>query len=189
MKCLRELEESQWWTREKILELQDRRLRELVKYAYDNVPYYRRVFEERDLKPTDIETSRDLVKLPVLVKRTVREKFDKLTARNFPVKQRLRLYTGGSTGEPLVFYSTKEDGYDWGFARARRVWGWVGKNMADKMVLLQKKRPEVSKRAKFGQALTRFFQRTVMLDPSEISGKLATFTKEIEEFRPKFIVG
>ena len=53
--CARELEESQWWPRDKILELQDQRLRQLVRYAYDKVPYYRRIFDERDLKPEDIE--------------------------------------------------------------------------------------------------------------------------------------
>ena len=107
MKCLRELEESQWWPREEILELQDQRLRKLVKYVYDNVPYYRRIFEERSLKPADIDTSKDLVKLPVLTKQVIRKNFEELRASGFSSKQRIQLTTGGSTGEPLVFYSTK----------------------------------------------------------------------------------
>ncbi|MFC1980468.1 phenylacetate--CoA ligase family protein, partial [Chloroflexota bacterium] len=51
MKRLKELEESQWWSRDKILELQNQRLRQLVRHAYDNVPYYRRIFDEKALKP------------------------------------------------------------------------------------------------------------------------------------------
>ena len=41
MKCLKELEASQWWPRQRLLELQAQRLGQLVTYAYDNVPYYR----------------------------------------------------------------------------------------------------------------------------------------------------
>lgn len=189
MKCLRELEESQWWPREKILELQDQRLRKLVKYAYENVPYYRRIFDERGLKPEDIKTSRDLVKLPVLTKQIIRKDFYELTARGFPSKQRIQLTTGGSTGEPLVFYSTKEDRFNWGFARARRALRWAGKNIAGKTVLLQERRLDVSRIAKFGQAFKRFFQRSVILDTREIPRKLAVFAKQIEEFQPKFISG
>ncbi len=44
MKCLRELEKSQWWPRDKILDLQSEKLKKLIKYAYDNVPYYYRMF-------------------------------------------------------------------------------------------------------------------------------------------------
>lgn len=80
MKCLKELEESQWWSREKIQELQNERLRQLVQHAYCNVPYYRRIFEERALKPNDIQHSGDLTKLPVLTKRLVRNNFNEITA-------------------------------------------------------------------------------------------------------------
>ena len=44
MKYLKKLEETQWWSRDKILELQNEKLKKLIKYAYDNVPYYYRMF-------------------------------------------------------------------------------------------------------------------------------------------------
>ncbi len=99
MKRLEELEGTQWWPREKILALQDERLRKLVKYAYDSVPYYRRVFEQRALKPEDIVTSGDLVKLPILTRQLVRNNFSDLVARGFPRKELMPCLTGGSTGE------------------------------------------------------------------------------------------
>ncbi|MFW6103336.1 MAG: phenylacetate--CoA ligase family protein, partial [Chloroflexota bacterium] len=59
MQCLRELEESQWWPLERILELQSRRLQRLVEHAYVRVPYYRRVMEGRGIVPSDIRTAAD----------------------------------------------------------------------------------------------------------------------------------
>jgi len=44
------LMESQWWPVEKLQEYQNERLRIIIKYAYQNVPYYRRIFDERGLK-------------------------------------------------------------------------------------------------------------------------------------------
>ncbi|MFC1938472.1 phenylacetate--CoA ligase family protein, partial [Chloroflexota bacterium] len=124
MKCLKELEESQWWSRDKILELQNQRLRQLVRHVYDNVPYYRRIFDERALKPSDIESGEDLVKLPVLTKKLIRDNFDDMMARGFPAREIITHCTGGSTGEPLMFYVTKDEVFNWGLASSHREYGW-----------------------------------------------------------------
>ena len=49
------LQESQWWSRERLEEYQLAQLGKLLDHAYENVPYYRRVFDERGLKPRDIK--------------------------------------------------------------------------------------------------------------------------------------
>jgi len=60
------LQESQWWSREQLEEYQLEQLSKLLHHAYENVPYYRRVFDERGLKPRDIQDLKDLQKLPYL---------------------------------------------------------------------------------------------------------------------------
>ena len=45
-----------------------RQLSKLLHHAYENVPYYQRVFDERKLKPRDIQNFDDLKKLPFLIK-------------------------------------------------------------------------------------------------------------------------
>src|SRR4051812_4916424 len=42
----RSMEQSQWWPREKLLELQSQRLRALIQTAARNVPYYQDLFRE-----------------------------------------------------------------------------------------------------------------------------------------------
>ena len=54
-------------------ELQDQKLRKLVRQCYENVPYYTRLFDCLSLKPEDIQTPADLVKLPILTKQIIRD--------------------------------------------------------------------------------------------------------------------
>ena len=190
MKCLDELEKSQWWSRSELLELQNQRLTQLIKYTYDNVPYYRRIFDERALKPSDIQDSEDLVKLPVLTKPLIRTHFDELKARHFPAKEAVRLTTGGSTGEPLVFYRTRHDQIDRGYAALQRAWGWAGYQMGDKVARLAVRRPYKSTMHKFSQISKSLFLRTLLLNAAEVSVKtLPFFYQMLEEFSPKFLQG
>src|SRR5690242_4651974 len=60
----RGLEETQWWTRERLQSLQLYRLRRLVEQSAQHVPYYR----ARGLDPARIRELDDLRDLPFLTK-------------------------------------------------------------------------------------------------------------------------
>ena len=83
LKYLKELEETQWWSPEQLRELQNKKLRALIKHAYENVPYYHRIFEERSLAPNDIQTVEDLPKLPILTKDDIRQNSQDMLAKDF----------------------------------------------------------------------------------------------------------
>jgi len=66
-------EEKKYWDPEaetmpidKLRRLQGERLQELVAYAYEKTKFYRRKFDEADVKPSDIQTIDDLKKLPLI---------------------------------------------------------------------------------------------------------------------------
>ena len=63
-KYLDVLNKTQWLRPYEIEELQNKKLQALVKHAYENVPYYRRLFKRIGLKPDDIKTKEDLIKIP-----------------------------------------------------------------------------------------------------------------------------
>ncbi|MDD2272292.1 MAG: hypothetical protein PHP95_08910 [Desulfuromonadaceae bacterium] len=63
--------------------------------------------DERDLKPSDIRSTSDLVKLPILTKDMVRELGAELLSTGVPSKQRVYGHTGGTTGKSLQLYSDK----------------------------------------------------------------------------------
>jgi len=98
------LQESQWWSREKLEEYQMQQLKKLLQHAYENVPYYRRVFDERRLKPKDIQNFDDLKKLPYLTKDIFKTHFKEIVATNVKLKGLPKGHTSGTTGKPIQFY-------------------------------------------------------------------------------------
>lgn len=169
MQCLRELEESQWWPLDRIQEMQAQRLRRLVQYAYGLVPHYRSAMKERGVFPSDIRTAADLVALPVLTRSFIQEHREELVAEGFP-RERLRsTQTSGSTGIPLQFYSTQQDQWDHGLARAARGRGWAGLRFGDRTVAVGRPRVCSGRVERVLKRLSRRFQRTAFINADALS--------------------
>ena len=127
------LERSQWWKPEQLEELQNKKLRALIKHAYENVPYYHRLFRRIGLKPDDIKTKEDLAKIPLLTKDIIRKNLNQLKARNIPKSRFIEAHSSGSTGEPLKYYIDKLS-YSSGWAQTFRCWGWAGYKLGEPYV-------------------------------------------------------
>ena len=92
------LQKTQWWPPEKLIELQNTKLQVLINHAYQNVPYYRRLCDERGLTDKDIQTVEDLAKLPILTKKDIRENFEQIRANDYKRWKPIPDATGGSAG-------------------------------------------------------------------------------------------
>ena len=190
MKCLAELEESQWWPRERIEELQAERLQRLIGYAYDHVPYYRRLMDERGLKPHDIQSTADLAKLPMLTKDSIRANFDDIRAEGYPRSALLPSRTGGSTGEPLLFYSTKSAMYNHGYARVLRSMGWAGIRLGDRTVSVCLIRQPETARERTLRRLNQRLQRTIEVETTSISEQtMPGIVQMLHRVRPRALGG
>ena len=66
-------EELETLPREELEKRQLEDLKEIVKFAYDNAPYYKRSFDEAGVKPEDIKTLKDIEKFPFINKKTQRD--------------------------------------------------------------------------------------------------------------------
>lgn len=130
------LQESQWWSMEKLEEYQMQKLEKLLRHAYENVPYYHRVFDERCLKPKDIQSLDDFKKLPFTSKEDIKKHGADFLAKNLDVKKLVLTRTGGSTGSPADFYISKST-LDIEKALFWRYWGWHGYNFDDKCAVLR----------------------------------------------------
>ncbi len=75
-------QESQWRSFGWLRDQQAEQLRKLVDFACRNVPYYTELFDQYSLKSADIATLRDLEKLPILTKKTIKENWQDFTPRN-----------------------------------------------------------------------------------------------------------
>lgn len=154
-KQLNFLMESQWWTKEQIEEYQTTQLQKLINHAYKNVPYYTKVFDEREIRPTDIKSISDLKKIPFLTKKDVQNNFADLRSNNFPRWKFNITSTSGSTGLPTAIVHErglsfqKEMAFQWRFRK------WLGINFKDREAVL---RGNVI-RQKGGNKTTTYYQR------------------------------
>ena len=92
------------WKREKLTKHQNKKLREIVKYAYDHVPFYHEVFRRMNLKPCDVRDVSDLKKLPIVRKEELKTNIEKAISDEFSFENLLVESTSGSTGQPLTYY-------------------------------------------------------------------------------------
>ncbi|NNG03246.1 MAG: phenylacetate--CoA ligase family protein [Inquilinus sp.] len=132
---LAELEESQWAPMAVKQAAQDARLRELVRHAYDNVPFYRRSFDRHGIRPEAIDGVEDLQRLPTLDKSEIRANPEDFVARGQSQRLIATGWTTGTTGAPLGVRRTLESiVYDKAIlARQRR---WAGIDIDDRNVAI-----------------------------------------------------
>lgn len=99
--------------------LQLERLKRIVKYAYDNVPFYRRKFDEIKLKPEHIKALGDIRLIPYTVKDDLRSNYP-YDLFAVPLKKIVRIHaSSGTTGKPIVAGYTKADLDMWSESMAR----------------------------------------------------------------------
>ncbi len=94
------------WSKKQLQEFQNRKLREIVTYAYENSAFYHRRFDYNGLKPNEIKTVEDLRKLPVVRKQEISRNVDEVISREFSAQDLRVQHTSGSTGRPLNIYIT-----------------------------------------------------------------------------------
>ncbi len=99
--------------------LQEERLKYILQYVYDRVPFYRKSFDKAGIKPLDFRRLSDLAKYPTVTKIDLRDNYPfGLFARPMSDIQRLHA-SSGTTGKPIVAGYTKTDIETWAEVIAR----------------------------------------------------------------------
>ena len=129
------LEKSQWWSKKEIQEYQLRKLYETIEYAYKNVPYYKKVFDDRGILPSHIQSFDDLKKLPLLTKEIIRNNFEDLISPAYPRYKMTSCNTGGTSGKRLHFLEPAEIRLmEWAFITS--MWKRVGFRPSDTRITI-----------------------------------------------------
>lgn len=105
--------------RKELEKLQLERLKQVVKYVYEKVPFYRRTMKERGVTPDDIKSLSDITKLPFTSKVDFRDNYPfGLTC--VPMDRIVRIQSSsGTTGKPVVVPYTQKDIDTWAEVMAR----------------------------------------------------------------------
>ena len=110
--------EMETMTRPEIEKLQLERLKKTVNHCM-NSPFYKKRFEEINLKPEDIQTLDDLRKIPFTTKQDLRDTYP-FGIASVPLEKATRLHSSsGTTGNPTVILHTQKDLDEWANAVAR----------------------------------------------------------------------
>lgn len=102
-------------------QLQSRRLSETVRKCYENVPVYRKKFDEAGIKPEDIRSVADLKFLPFTNREELRDNYP-FGMFAVPMEDIVRVHSSsGTTGKPKVVGYTRNDVDMWAELMARTI--------------------------------------------------------------------
>lgn len=105
--------------RERLRELQLRRLQQTVAWVYERVPFYRAQLDERGVRPKDIKRLSDVGRLPFTDKTALRDTYP-FGMFAVPLEQVVRVHSSsGTTGKPIVVGYTRGDLNTWTECTAR----------------------------------------------------------------------
>lgn len=130
MKRIKYLREAQYWNKEKLIEVRNRNLNNLIMTAYNEVPLYRDLYDSAKVKPETIKKCEDLVCIPIVDKEILRNNYSNKTVRKTPFKTHEN-YTSGSTGKN---FAVLEDTQTAGLNRAAFILmlEWAGWKLGEK---------------------------------------------------------
>ncbi len=108
-------------SRDEITSVQTRRLGWTLRHAYDNVPHYRRGFDEAGVHPDDFVRLDDLRKFPFTTKSDLRDNYP-FGMFAVPRSKLARIHaSSGTTGKPTVVGYTANDIETWARLGARSI--------------------------------------------------------------------
>src|SRR5260370_15251221 len=118
-------EEMETLPKDRLKALQLKRLQAIVERAYTQNQFYRQLYDEANVKPSDIQSLEDIQKLPFLEKKTVRAAYPYGMAFVKPGGPggALEIHaTSGTTGKSVPVFATKRDIDYWADLNARELW-------------------------------------------------------------------
>ncbi len=111
--------EAEYWEREEVMpkkeieEVQNKRLRWVVRHAYENVPLYRKRLRDAGIHPDDVRSVDDVSKIPFTVKDDLIQNYP-FGMFAVPLDEVVRLHTSsGTSGRPKVVGYTENDLKNW----------------------------------------------------------------------------
>jgi phenylacetate-CoA ligase len=187
---LERLEQSQWLPRADLEQLQMQKLAELLQTAARHSPWH----AER-IRAAGIDTGAnsapptidDLRRLPLMTKQDARANVDRIRWTGVPGGA-ARYNTGGSSGEPLIFYfgRWRQASDAAGRIRARR---WWGVDVGDREVYLWGAPAELNKTDRIKTLRDGMLNQLVLNAFAMSPPNMDAYLDAVQVFRPKCIYG
>jgi len=185
-KYMKEIDKYQWLNPDSLKELQWRKLKKVLNFAYNNIPYYRKTWQNLGIHPNDIKTIDDFRKLPILTKEILKNNYNLLKPKNKKTRVSIR-QTSGSTGIPLKLEKNRQT-TAYMDAVMYRSYMWYGIRPGDRQLRIWG--AEIDPILKFKMHLKDFLLNRIRLSAFELDRKnFLKFIRKIKTFKPVFVYG
>jgi len=176
VKMLRDIERTQWLSNKEIKELQQAKMKELAGAINSEVPFFR----NNPFDPSDFSS------VPFMTKKTIKDNTNAFCSQGS--NRLVRGNTGGSSGEPLIFYLGKRR-ISADLAAKIRATRWWGVDVGDREVVIWGSPVEITKQDRVRQFRDWLF-RTKLLSAFDMSDEtMHEYLMFIREFRPRHVFG
>lgn len=165
-----DVSKSQWYTSKQIQSYQEEELRKLIRYAYEKIPYYQKLFDQQKIKPKDIRTLKDLEKIPVLTRKLALENHADLINADLI---NFTHYSGATTGQRLKWVSSKP----WAELFTSTLWrgfSWTGLLPSHRVVSF------------YSRVIGEIVKDSLIIREAYDSGKIDDDLERIRQFNPDF---
>jgi len=127
---------TQWFSQEEMTNYQISKLRKLLQHCYDNVPYYRKIIDERKIDILNFSSLDILKQFPLLTKEIIQENYKNFTpVNNNIIKGVKTTQTGGTTGN-ILFKRNDSNTRSSIWGSYKRYEDWMGLTPSDKKLIL-----------------------------------------------------
>ncbi|WP_406657591.1 hypothetical protein V7O62_03275 [Methanolobus sp. ZRKC2] len=175
---------------EEINSYQDKKLKDLLFHAYQNVPYYGRVLDDTGVIRNGEINLDNFENVPLLTKEIIRSEFEELKSRDLASREYYENHTGGSTGQPVSFIQDK-DYESSNFANKIYFCGLAGKEIGEKEMKvwgserdLLEGTTSINSKIKFW-LYNRYFENSFVLSEE----KIKEIIDKINTARPELVWG
>jgi phenylacetate-CoA ligase len=175
-----------------LIAYQETQLQKLIHHVYQTVPFYRAIFQKKKLVPADIKKCADLVKLPILTKKDIKNHFHELISRDFKPGKLKKGHTSGTTGSPLevcydastvhITYAALGRQYQWAGASQHRFGDRIAVLRGNVIVPLTQKEPPFWRH--------NYLHNQLLLSSFHLSrNNMPAYFDKIKKFSPKILDG
>lgn len=180
-----QFEETQWLSQKELHDYQLARLRGILRYVYNHIPYYRKIILDKEINVEEISGLNYLQAFPILTKEVIRKHHQEL--RSDIHWRRSFRKTSGSTGEPLMI---EKDRVTTGVMNAImwRNYRWFGIEMGSRQARVWA--GPVTPGQKWIINITDCLQNRIRLSSFSMNQQTyKDFLKRILRFKPEYFYG
>ncbi len=188
LRIFAELEKSQYWSRQVLLDQQWKLFKAMFAHAYETCPYYRQKYRDAGIAPADLRLPEDISNVPTITKEEIQQHRDEMVSSGYAVTSLIPDMTGGSTGSPMQFYYDN-DRLDSRVGATLRHNHWAGWDVGDRAAILWGAPQDTIVSGRLKDRIRTWIQeRRIILDASSLNdAAMAEFARELIRYKPSVL--